>query len=54
VPTLPSDDGPSGIRAPGTTSFPSSQTLASTFDRDLARDYGTAIGTEARGKGFTW
>src|SRR5215470_16365683 len=48
VPTLPSDDGPSGIRAPGTTSFPSSQTLASTFDRSLARAYGEAIGTEAR------
>ena len=49
-----SDDGPSGIRAPGTTSFPSSQTLASTFDRGLARAYGEAIGTEARGKGFNW
>jgi Glycosyl hydrolase family 3 N terminal domain len=54
VPALPSDDGPSGIRAPGTTSFPSSQTLASTFDRGLARAYGEAIGTEARGKAFNW
>ena len=33
VPTLPSDDGPSGIRADGTTSLPSAQTLAATFDR---------------------
>src|SRR5512132_426111 len=54
VPTLPSDDGPSGIRATGTTSFPSSQTLAATFDRGLARAYGAAIGAEARGKGFNW
>ncbi len=54
VPTLPSDDGPSGIRADGTTSFPSSQTLAATFDRGLARAYGRAIGAEARGKAFNW
>jgi beta-glucosidase len=54
VPTLPSSDGPSGIRADGTTSFPSAQTLAATFDRDLARAYGEAIGAEARGKGFNW
>jgi beta-glucosidase len=54
VPTLPSDDGPSGIRAEGTTSFPSAQTLAATFDRTLARAYGEAIGAEARGKGFNW
>ena len=54
VPTLPSDDGPSGIRADGTTSFPSAQTLAATFDRSLARAYGEAIGAEARGKGFNW
>jgi beta-glucosidase len=54
VPTLPSDDGPSGIRADGTTSLPSAQTLAATFDRDLARAYGEAIGAEARGKGFNW
>src|SRR3954447_20463223 len=54
VPTLPSDDGPSGIRANGTTSFPSAQTLAASFDRSLARAYGEAIGAEARGKGFNW
>jgi beta-glucosidase len=54
VPTLPSDDGPSGIRADGTTSFPSAQTLAATFDRSLARAYGEAIGAEARGKAFNW
>src|SRR5262249_38361218 len=46
VPPLPSDDGPSGVRASGTTAFPSSQTLAATFDRGLARAYGQAIATE--------
>ena len=54
VPTLPSDDGPSGIRADGTTSLPSAQTLAATFDRTLARAYGETIGAEARGKAFNW
>jgi beta-glucosidase len=54
VPSLTSADGPSGIRAPGTTSFPSSQTLAATFDRGLARAFGDAVGAEARGKGFNW
>src|SRR3954469_1192943 len=48
---LPNDDGPSGIRADGTTAFPSAQTLAATFDRSLAHAYGDAIATEARGKG---
>ncbi len=55
VPPLTSDDGPSGVRANGTTTWPSSQTLASTFDRRLARAYGSAIAAELRGKGFnTW
>jgi beta-glucosidase len=54
VPTLTWDDGPSGIRTTGTTAFPSAQTLASTFDRDLAHAYGEAISAEARGKGFNW
>jgi beta-glucosidase len=54
VPALNGDDGPSGIRATGTTSFPSAQTLAATFDRGLAHAYGDAIGAEARGKGFNW
>jgi beta-glucosidase len=55
VPPLTSDDGPSGVRADGTTTWPSSQTLASTFDRRLARAYGGAIAAELRGKGFnTW
>ncbi len=52
IPQITADDGPSGIRADGTTSFPSAQTLASTFDRRLAWAYGAAIGNEARNKGF--
>src|SRR5512144_2529368 len=39
VPALTNADGPSGIRMDGTTTFPSSQTLAATFDRSLARAY---------------
>jgi beta-glucosidase len=53
-PRLVPQDGPSGIRADGATSFPSAQTLASTFDRGLAHAYGEAIGAEARGEGFNW
>ena len=54
VPALANADGPSGIRGDGTTTFPSSQTLAATFDRSLARSYGEAIGAEARGKAVNW
>ena len=55
VPAITSSDGPSGVRADGTTSWPSAQTLAATFDRRLAHDYGQAIAAELRGKGFnTW
>jgi beta-glucosidase len=54
VPALSSDDGPSGIRASGTTALPSSQTLAASFDRSLARAYGDVAASEARGKGFNW
>jgi beta-glucosidase len=54
VPALSWADGPSGIRVAGTTSFPSAQVLAASFDRDLARAYGDAIAAEARGKGFNW
>jgi beta-glucosidase len=54
VPALANADGPSGIRGGGTTSFPSSQTLAATFDRSLGRAYGEAIGAEARGKAVNW
>ena len=54
VPPLTAQDGPSGIRGDGTTSFPAAQALAATFDRSLARAYGEAIADEAHGKGFNW
>src|SRR5215469_15381351 len=52
VPELNADDGPDGLRNPGTTAMPSGQALAATFDRALARAYGQVVGSEARGEGF--
>ncbi len=52
VPVLKADDGPDGLRNPGTTAMPSGQALAATFDRALARAYGQVVGSEARGEGF--
>src|SRR5215469_7167978 len=52
VPALNADDGPNGLRNPGTTAMPSSQALAATFDRALAFAYGQVVGSEARGEGF--
>src|SRR5215472_4619589 len=52
VPALNADDGPDGLRNPGTTAMPSGQALAATFDRALALAYGQVVGSEARGEGF--
>ncbi len=53
IPALSSDDGPDGLRNPGTTAMPSGQALAaSSFNRALARAYGEVVGSEARGEGF--
>jgi beta-glucosidase len=52
VPELNADDGPDGLRNPGTTAMPSGQALAATFDRALAQAYGQVVGSEARGEGF--
>jgi beta-glucosidase len=52
VPELKADDGPDGLRNPGTTAMPSGQALAATFDRSLASAYGQVVGAEARGEGF--
>jgi beta-glucosidase len=52
IPALSSDDGPDGLRNPGTTAMPSGQALAAGFDRALARDYGDVVGSEARAEGF--
>ncbi len=51
VPSLNFQDGPDGIRNPGTTAMPSGQELAATFDRPLAYAYGQVVGAEARGQG---
>ena len=52
VPALKADDGPDGLRNPGTTAMPSGQALAASFDRSLASAYGKVVGSEARGEGF--
>jgi beta-glucosidase len=52
LPTVNADDGPDGLRNPGTTAMPSGQALAATFDRALAFAYGSVVGSEARGEGF--
>jgi beta-glucosidase len=60
----PGADGPNGIAGGGlfpgpipprslnVTAFPDVITLASTWDRDLAKRYGTAVGEEFSGKGM--
>lgn len=58
----PGQDGPNGIaggwngplqaRQRQVTAFPNVVTLAATWDRDLARRYGIAIGEEFAGKGM--
>ena len=52
IPALNGDDGPDGLRNPGTTAMPSGQDLAAGFNRSLAREYGQVVGSEARGEGF--
>jgi beta-glucosidase len=54
IPALQGDDGPDGVRNPGTTAMPSGQALASTFNRTLARSYGEVVGSEARSEGFNF
>ncbi len=54
IPALNGDDGPDGLRNPGTTALPSGQDLAAAFNRDLARAYGGVVGSEARGEGFNF
>ena len=53
VPLVNFQDGPDGIRNPGTTAMPSGQTIAATFNRALAYAYGQVVGSEARGEGFS-
>ena len=52
LPRLKMSDGPQGVRNDGpTTAYPAGFTLAATWDTDLARRYGTAIGRDARARG---
>jgi beta-glucosidase len=53
IPGLHLEDGPAGVAdgVQGVTALPAPILLAASFDTDLARQYGTTIGVEARGKG---
>jgi beta-glucosidase len=51
IPQIKMADGPVGVRNPGpSTAFPASITLAASFDKEIARKVGDAIGCEARAK----
>jgi len=54
IPPLRMVDGPLGTRIPGeeATAFPAPLTLAATFDTELARAHGEALGRETRGQGM--
>jgi beta-glucosidase len=53
IPALTRVDASSGLRGDhGVTAFPVPLALGSSFDVDLARQYGKAIAEEARGKGW--
>lgn len=52
LPRLKMADGPVGVRNDGpTTAYPAGFTLAATWDADLARRFGTAIGRDSRARG---
>jgi beta-glucosidase len=52
IPRLKMSDGPVGVRNDGpTTAYPAGICLASTFDPDLAKRFGVAIGRDARARG---
>jgi beta-glucosidase len=53
IPALGEEDGPAGVadQLTGVTQLPAGVDLAATFDPSLARQYGTVIGSEERGKG---
>jgi beta-glucosidase len=54
IPWLNLNDGPAGVRLSdsSTTAFPAPITLAATWDTALARQYGSQMGAQARGKGI--
>jgi beta-glucosidase len=51
IPEIRMADGPVGVRNPGpSTSFPASIAMAASFDKEIAKNVGKAIGSEARSK----
>ncbi|HEY1921303.1 MAG TPA: glycoside hydrolase family 3 C-terminal domain-containing protein [Tepidisphaeraceae bacterium] len=55
IPKLTMADGPQGIRNyPPSCSFPCGAALAATWDTNLARAYGSAMGLEARARGVNF
>ena len=55
IPVIRVSDGPAGVRGtdwrgPASASFPCGTALAATFDPDLVREVGEALGREARSK----
>lgn len=52
LPELKMSDGPLGVRNYGpTTAYPAGTTLASTWDPELAKQFGAAMGRDARARG---
>ncbi|MGH7953320.1 MAG: glycoside hydrolase family 3 N-terminal domain-containing protein, partial [Limisphaerales bacterium] len=53
IPALSLEDGPAGIGdgAKNVTAFPAPIAIAASWDVSLARQFGEALGSEARGKG---
>ena len=53
IPGLNLEDGPQGVAdgVPGVTQLPAPVALAAAWDPALARDYGSVVGSEERGKG---
>src|SRR5512142_252640 len=51
IPGFLMDDGPHGVRDGNATSFPVGIGMASSWDVDLAKQIGVAMGKEFRGKG---
>ena len=54
VPALHLEDGPSGVAdwQVNVTNWPSSMTMAASWDTELMQQYGAAMGSEQRGKGM--
>ncbi|HPR33029.1 MAG TPA: glycoside hydrolase family 3 C-terminal domain-containing protein, partial [Prolixibacteraceae bacterium] len=51
IPEIRMADGPVGVRNPGpSTAFPASIALAASFDKELAKNVGAAIASEAKAK----